>query len=250
MDHLPELPNSHTASQLNNRLNFSLDLTTSDSIHPNQGHPTASSTDPEPEPQPTESSNAIQNIPITFYSQETMATNMNPVTQQQSVPTKPRTIITLPHLLGRQNKSQQQQYADRFNANQASGSNTKTPIIIREKIEPQHSNNSSIPVSSNTHLSGNGASGEAHKPLIVHSSSTLSANTSSPSSSTSSTSSASSSSSTASGALSTSSSSSSASSASANTGNSLTGLLNSNVQASLKNMIPVNVGVKPGQIGK
>lgn len=65
--------------------------------------------------------------------------NQRPLPQ---VPTKPRTIITLPHLMGARTRNQNQQIQQQqqnYNQNSsqtANQSGNKTPIIIRERIEP------------------------------------------------------------------------------------------------------------------
>ena len=61
----------------------------------------------------------------------------NSTNTMSQVPTKPRTIITLPHLIGARNRTQQQQQQQQQpQQQQIVQAVNKTPIIIRERIEP------------------------------------------------------------------------------------------------------------------
>jgi hypothetical protein len=91
--------------------------------------------------QPGQASNILQQRNENFLKNSTnIITNLSPMANHRplpQVPTKPRTIITLPHLRNR-NQNQQQQQSLSQNSSQIINQTTvnKTPIIIRERIEP------------------------------------------------------------------------------------------------------------------
>ncbi len=97
--------------------------------------------------QPGQATNILQQRNENFLKNSTnIITNLSPMVNQRplpQVPTKPRTIITLPHLMGARNRNQnqqiQQQQQQNYNQNSSQTANqpsNKTPIIIRERIEP------------------------------------------------------------------------------------------------------------------
>ncbi|CAF0901030.1 unnamed protein product, partial [Brachionus calyciflorus] len=87
------------------------------------------------------------NLSLNHQSDETKIKNFennepdsSPLNRTAPIPTKPRTIITLPHLIGRPNRSSQTQ----------TNQNQKNPIIIRERIE--------TPINSRSTFSSNNTS--------------------------------------------------------------------------------------------
>ena len=104
----------------------------------------ASSSSPLASFQPGQATNILQQRNENFLKNSTnIITNLSPMVNQRplpQVPTKPRTIITLPHLIGarnrNQNQQQQQQLHDQNSSQTNNQSSNKTPIIIRERIEP------------------------------------------------------------------------------------------------------------------
>ncbi len=96
--------------------------------------------------QPGQASNILQQRNENFLKNSTnIITNLSPMANHRplpQVPTKPRTIITLPHLRNRNQNQQTQQHQQQQSLSQNSSqitnqtSSNKTPIIIRERIEP------------------------------------------------------------------------------------------------------------------